>query len=147
MSIPASSILTGELLFPDDGLAVLQKASYDPAAERGFEGLSRSFFWSDELLRNFMRVCRNHGSMAHRFVMEYRSSLMLGGAIEEYLPVWEQLQNACPAWPGFRPERCSSDLARDLKRAWKRQCLDFERLLRDGKQDGQAVEPTRREQE
>ena len=139
MSIPASPIPSGELLFPDDGLALLREAVYDPEAERGFEGLSRSFFWSDELLRNVMRVCRNHGSMAHFFVMEYRSSLILGNAIEENRPVWEQLQNACPAWPGFRPERCSTDLAGDLKRAWKRQCLEFDRTLRDLEQEDSSV--------
>ncbi len=139
MADQASDVSSDDLLFPDEGLALLQKAVYDTEAERGFEWLSRSFSWSDELLDKVMRVCRNHGSMAHFFVMEYRSSLILGNAIEKYRPVWEQLQNACPAWPGFRPERCSEDLAGDLKRAWKQQCLEFERMLRDGEQEDSLV--------
>jgi hypothetical protein len=118
------------MLFPDEALECLRLARYDPQATRGFECLSTSFHWSDERLPQAMRLCRNHESRAHFYVMVYRTSLIKGEPIEEYGRAWEQLREACPEWPGFRPERCSADLLPAWRRALKRMCIDFERDLR-----------------
>jgi hypothetical protein len=63
--------------------------------------------------------------------MVFRTSLIRGEPIEEYRRNWEQLREACPAWPGFRPERCSTELLPAWQRALKRMCIDFERGLRE----------------
>ena len=120
-----------EFLFPDEALALLRLARYDPQARRGFEMLSTSFSWSDEGLPRALRLCRNHGSEAAFYVMVFRTSLIKGEPIEEYRRTWEQLRAACPEWPGFRPERCSTELRPEWERALKRMCLDFERELRE----------------
>ena len=114
-----------EMLFPEEVLAILREARYDPEARRGFEALRASFHWSDECLPRVSRLCMNRESQACFNVMVYRSSLIRGKAIEEFRRTWEQLREACPEWPGFRPERCSTDLASDLDRAIKKMCLEI----------------------
>lgn len=117
-------------LFPDEALAFLQKARFDEHATRGFELMSLSFWWSDEKLREVGRICRSNESHAHRAVMEFRSSLILGRPIEVYRPAWDQLLAACPNWPGFRPERLSPDLLSEWTREKRRACVAFEREVR-----------------
>jgi len=108
------------MLFPSEALALLRDACYDPEAHCGFAGLPCGFNWSDELLVKARPICLAHGSRADFYLMAYRSSLIRGEPIEEYLFPWDQLQAACPDWPGFRPERCNTELARSLERisAW-----------------------------
>ena len=112
-----------EMLFPEEGLTLLRTARYDPTAKRGFEWLTCAFHWSDELLSKVARICLNHESRAYFYAMVFRSSLIKGTPIEEYRRTWDQLRVACPDWPGFRPERCSTDLAPALERIIKRQCM------------------------
>jgi hypothetical protein len=133
-----------EMLFPEEALTFLRQMRHDPEARRGFECLSTSFYWSDEGLARALRLCMNHGSRATFYAMVFRSSLIKGEPIEEYRRTWEQLRAACPEWPGFRPERCSTALLRDWQRAVKRMCIDFERDLRDSERGGgQEAEPDR----
>ncbi len=119
-----------EMLYPEEAFALLREMRYDPEARREFESLSSSFYWPDEGLRQAMRLCRNHDSRATFYTMAYRTSLIKGEPIEEYRRNWEQLQAACPDWPGFRPERCSTELLPAWRRARKRMCVDFEREMR-----------------
>ena len=124
-----------EILFPEEALAFLREARYDPNACRGMESLSASFHWSDEWLSRVVRLCLDHSSRAYFYVIVYRTSLIEGKPIEEYRRVWEHLLQACPEWPGFRPERCSTDLRLALGRTRKRLCIDFERDLRESERD------------
>jgi hypothetical protein len=126
-----------EMLFPEEALAFLTEARYDPDARRGFEGLSTSFHWSDERLPRVVRLCLNHDSRAYFYAMVYRTSLIKGEPIEAYRRVWEQLREACPEWPGFRPERCSTELQPAWERAMKRMCMGLERELRDSEHSEQ----------
>jgi hypothetical protein len=131
-----------ELLYPDEALAYLRRMRYHPDARRGFECLSTSFHWSDEGLPRAMRLCANHESRATFYTMVFRSSLIKGEPIEEYRRNWEQLRAECPEWPGFRPERCGSELLPEWERAAKRMCVDVEREMRAaGRGDGGEVEP------
>jgi hypothetical protein len=130
-----------EMLFPEEALAMLQQARYDPEARRGYEALTCAFYWSDELLSKVHRICLNHGSRAYFYLMVFRSSHVRSKPIEEYRRTWEQLQAAAPEWPGFRPERCSTDIARDLDRTTKRQCIALERELREVVEGENHAEP------
>jgi len=120
-----------EVLYPEEALAFLRQMRHDPQASRGFESLSTSFHWSDEGLPRAMRLCMNHESRATFYTMVFRTSLIKGEPIEEYRRNWDQLRQACPEWPGFRPERCSTDLLPAWQRAHKRMCLDFIREMRE----------------
>lgn len=120
-----------EILYPEEALVFLRKMQYDPEARRGFEGLSTSFYWSDEGLPPAMRLCRDHESRATFYTMVFRTSLIRGEPIEEYRRNWKQLQAACPEWPGFRSERCSTDLLPAWQRELKRMCIGFEREMRE----------------
>jgi hypothetical protein len=119
-----------EVLYPEEALAFLQTMRYAPDARRGFEGLSGSFHWSDEGLPRAMRLCLNYESRATFYTMVFRTSLIKGEPIEEYRRNWDQLRATCPDWPGFRPERCGTDLLPAWQRTLKRMCVGFERDLR-----------------
>jgi hypothetical protein len=123
-----------EMLFPDEALAVLRQARYNPQARRGLEYLTMSFHWSDEGLSQAVRACRKHDSRAYHFAMVLRTSVMQGTPVEEYRPTWDQLRKACPEWPGFRPQRCSPELLPVWQREVRRMCLGLERELRDVEQ-------------
>jgi hypothetical protein len=131
-----------ERLFPEEALAFLRQTRYDPGARLGIECLSTNFHWSDEQLPQAMRLCLNHGSRATFYVMMFRTSLIQGEPLEEYRRTWAQLRAACPEWPGFRPERCSTALLPAWRRACSRMCLGFEREIRDSERgEGQPAEP------
>jgi hypothetical protein len=104
-----------EMLFPDEAVAFLRETRYDPDARRGFEALTCALHWSDERLPRVARMCMNHGSRAYFYLMVFRSSLIQGKPKEEYRRTWDQLEAACPDWPGFRPERSSTELAEHLE--------------------------------
>jgi hypothetical protein len=116
-----------EMSFPEEALAFLRDARYDPDARRGFECLTTSFHWSDERLSRVVRLCLNHESRAYFYAMVYRTSLIKREPVEEYRRTWDQLREACPDWPGFRPERCSPDLFPAWQRELKRMCIGIER--------------------
>jgi hypothetical protein len=128
-----------EMLYPEEALAFLRQMRHDPEARQGFECLSTSFHWSDEGLPRAMRLCMNHGSRATFHTMVFRTSLIKGEPIEAYRRNWEQLRAAWPEWPGFRPERCSTDLLPAWQRALKRMCIGFEREMRESER-GEVAE-------
>jgi hypothetical protein len=121
------------LLFPDEALDILRGASYRPDAERSYEIMSGSFWWSDELVREASAACRRHDSWAFRYLMGYRGSLIRGAPDAELKPVWEQVARACPHWPGLRSERNSPTLASELHQEGRKQCVEFLRWGRESR--------------
>jgi hypothetical protein len=111
------------MLFPDEALGLLREARHDPEAERGFNKASGAFLWSDELLHRARPLCAKGGSHAELYLLRYRRSLICGEPIEEYRRPWDQLRAACPDWPGFRPERSTTALARGQERERRLQAL------------------------
>jgi len=106
--------MSSNQLFPASALAILRKAHYDEKATRNYEILSGGFWWSDELLRDVATVCMEVDSYAYGYVMAYRASISTGTPRDDLRGAWDQLLLECPDWPGFRPERCATTLARDL---------------------------------
>jgi len=104
----------GEMLFPDEAFALLQQARWDASATRQYEIMSGGFAWSDEWPSDVAYLCVERGSWAFRYVMGYRASLIRGAPREELRAPWDQLLRECPEWPGFRPERSSPALTKDL---------------------------------
>jgi hypothetical protein len=106
----------GEPYFPEQAIAVLRAARFDPAANPGLELLSGSLIWDDEGYLEFVPICRHFGCLAYWEPVVFRSSLILGRPDERSRWGWEELQRVCPGWPGFRPERRSESLRAELER-------------------------------
>lgn len=119
------------MLFPDEAIAILRAATFDPAVDKFYEVMSDSFWWPDELVRETSEVCRRHNSWAFRFLMGFRGSVIRGEPNAGLLPTWQQVAESCPAWPGLRPERNSPSLASELRREGRRQCVDLRRFERE----------------
>jgi hypothetical protein len=93
-----------------------------PDAVREYELLSDAFVWSDETPK-----VKGSPPAAFRHLLAYRSFLIRGKSHELLRRVWENVQAACPTWPGFRAERCSPTLARELERFSRRGLKEVKR--------------------
>jgi hypothetical protein len=103
--------------FPEKAVAVLRAARFDPSATPSLELLSGAFIWSDERYLEFVAYCSHDGVLTYWEPVIYRSSLILGRPDAESRSGWKELRQACPNWPGFRAERSSESLRKDLERA------------------------------
>jgi|SRR5208337_1349664 len=112
---------------------------FDPAAQGGFEVMSGGLLWPDEFPRPGSpewAAVKPH--WVYRYLLAYRASVTLGEARDEFRPVWEQVTQHAPNWPGLRPERRGEQARRRLRAALRRQekCLsDLEAHLGAGGQD------------
>jgi len=122
-------------LIPVPALEVLRRARWDQNASREIELLSLSFYWSDEMIWEVGMRCMeiDHNNCSFKDLLLYRSSLVRGEPNEQYYAVWDQVRKACPQWPGFRENRCSTDLRGDLDSAIRKQRASIERDLRKHK--------------
>ena len=105
-----------EPYFPEQAVAILRSARFDRTARPSVEMMSGSFIWDDEASFEFVAICRHHGCMAYWEPFVFRSSLIRGEPDESSRRGWEELERACPEWPGFRPERRSESLRLELER-------------------------------
>ena len=100
-----------DVLFPAEALAIMRKARWRPWARRRYDGLSPGFYWSDEFP---WRVSDAWTQQCHA-VIAFRASLILGEPRAPMRPVWDQLEQECPRWPGFRLARRSPALRHRLE--------------------------------
>lgn len=101
--------------FTDAALAVFDRMPFDPAATYAYEHLAGGFVWTDE----FPPVSSdNWKSLSHddlyRFVIHIRRSITLGNEELLSLPLWRQLEQHAPHWPGLRPERRTGRIRKRL---------------------------------
>lgn len=122
-------------LVPIEALDVLRQARWDKDATRSLELLSLCFYWSDELFLESMEPCMRFDdeNYSFKYLMMYRESLIRGQPNKKYRDVWDQVLEACPDWPGFREDRCSSGLRAALDSSIRKACASFERFLRENK--------------
>ena len=75
----------------------------EPAAhpEVFYENMSGALIWEDEVSRAWPSSFIG----ALRFVVAYRTSLMLGNPRLELEPAWRLALKTFPNWVGFRPDR------------------------------------------
>ncbi len=102
--------MTDRTIFPEGALELLRQVRYDPAAECHYEGMSGGLVWSDEFPREVISACHAEHNFAFRYVLAYRASLIREAPREKFRPVWHQLLQECPHWPGLRYERQSPSL-------------------------------------
>lgn len=81
----------------------------DPEAKCGYELLSDALVWSDEWPK-FAVLRQVPGWEVVRFVLHFRTTLILGDPDEEYREYWDAALRLFPDWPGFLPERRSRTL-------------------------------------
>jgi hypothetical protein len=123
-------------LFSPTALSILDRMPFDPDARASYELLSGALMWPDECPRpgtpEFAAVAPVG---AYRYLVAYRASITLGGERTKFRPVWEQVVQYAPNWPGLCPERRGERARRRLLAAQRQQarCLDeLERHLRGG---------------
>jgi hypothetical protein len=120
------------MLFPEQALVVLRQARWDALALRSYELMSGGFHWSDErLLGDVAFLCMEQGCWAFRFIIGYRASLIRSAPREELRAPWEQLLRECPNWPGFRQERSSPELLRELETEDERTARELDQLTQE----------------
>jgi hypothetical protein len=112
--------MSSEFHFPESALAILRRTRCDANAHYWYDGMSNCPIWDDEFPLTALIECALRDNWAFRFVLLYRSSLILGKPREEIRASWDQLALECPQWPGFRPERRSTEFVRWLKVERKR---------------------------
>ena len=59
--------------------------------------------WSDELPKVALT---DRQEQAIRYLLNYRTGLILREANSSLEPLWNKAKSAFPRWPGFAPERC-----------------------------------------
>jgi hypothetical protein len=117
----------GVPLFSAAALAVLDRQPFDPAARGSYEMMSGGLMWRDE----FPEVGSPEWQLVaadwvYRYLIGYRASITLGEERAAFRPVWEQVVQMAPNWPGLREERRGDDARRRLSAARRssKRCLD-----------------------
>ena len=118
-------------LFPPEAIEILAGARWSPDAKRHFDAMSGGFYWSDECWDAAIDACMEYPNYAFRELLAYRASLINGEPRAKYQDAWEQVKAGSPSWPGFRAERVSAVLARDLEQANRVMLRRFDRLEKE----------------
>lgn len=88
---------------------LLEALPFDPSAALGYDMLAGGVVWSDEL-PEFDVVCRVHQWDTIRYVLRYRTTLILGEPEEAFREYWDEARRQFPRWPGFDERRLSVDV-------------------------------------
>ena len=67
--------------------------------------LADALYWSDELPKGLEKDCEN----ALRFVLRYRSSVIVGRPEVEYEAIWLAARKLFPKWIGFLEKRSTAN--------------------------------------
>ena len=108
-------------------LAALNCRVYDPAAKGRYEYLSGGLIWPDEFppfgSPDWMEIGVD---FVNRYLIADRASITIGKERESFRPVWEQVVEFAPNWPGLREDRRGSRAKKRLLAAKRREakCLD-----------------------
>jgi hypothetical protein len=115
--------------FSAPALAILNAMPADPDATYAYEHLSGGFVWSDELpdIRSADWKIVRHDYI-YRFLINLRRCITLGDASLESTPLWQQMVNDAPAWPGLLPERRTGNVAKRLLATERLAHRSYERM-------------------
>lgn len=117
-----------------DLIAILKQAAYDPEANREYDLFAGGFCWSDEFPPAYWDACTRLGHV-NRYLIGHRVTRILGQNDDRFLPIWQAVEQAVPMWPGLRPERRSTALAKDLLAQYRRDEKSLRRLERESRRD------------
>jgi hypothetical protein len=95
-------------------LSFLRSMTADPSAVASYEYLTGGLVWSDEVPADEQGRRTVWRSLAFRMAIAYRASLTIGEERAEFRPLWQQIEQDAPSWPGLRPDRRGEAARRQL---------------------------------
>ena len=115
--------------FSDQALAILNALPVDPDATYAYEHLSGGFMWTDEFppLRSADWKIVRHDYI-YRYLINMRRCITLGDSALESTPLWLQVVNNAPDWPGLLPERRTGRIVKRLLAAERLAHRCYERM-------------------
>lgn len=99
---------------PRELLTLLRQTSFDPLAIRKYNVLDGGFRWSDEFPDGFFEEVLRLDYWLDRYLAAHRAEITLGGDVDRFREIWQEVEREAPTWPGLRVERSSRDLAIEL---------------------------------
>jgi len=119
-----------EFLFSPAALEILDSQQHNPAAKGVFEWLSGGLVWPDER-PEVSEPGRElvFANAAFGCLLASRAAITLGKETGIW-PVWEQMLQHAPNWPGLRPERRGEQARKRLLAAQRRQDRCFAEIER-----------------
>lgn len=106
--------------FSEAALAILDSMPVDPQATYFYEHLSGGFIWRDEF-PDMNLNSREWDIVSHdylyRYLVRIRRCITLGQAELESHPLWQQVVNRAPNWPGLLVERRAGRIVKRLRAA------------------------------
>ncbi|GAB5406713.1 MAG: hypothetical protein Aurels2KO_49440 [Aureliella sp.] len=113
--------------FTDEAIAILGALQADPDADYSYDHLSGGFLWTDEFppIDSSAWTIVKHDYI-YRFLLRMRRCITLGDTAIEQTPLWQQMINDAPNWPGLLLERRSGRIVKRLIAAERiaNTCLD-----------------------
>jgi hypothetical protein len=110
-------------------LAFLNSMAVDPDAHGTMEYMSAALIWSDEWPNvespDFPAVESNLMA-SYTSLLAYRASITFGKERQDLRPLWDQVVEHAPRWPGLRPERRGVDARRLLEVARRAMDTDLD---------------------
>ena len=89
-------------------------------AQVEYRATSDALVWSDEFPATDIG-----DEQAIRYLLKYRTSIIVGVSVEAIKPYWDAAKQAFPEWPGFSMERCQySSSLKSWYEKMKRTCED-----------------------
>jgi hypothetical protein len=107
----------------------LQVLRPSPGAVLSYELLSDSLVWSDEIPELEGKADRPFWPL--RYVLRFRTSLIVGAPDEPYREYWEEAQRLFPDWPGFDARRQAPDLKAEYDRFKAQAAADIRELFEE----------------
>ena len=95
-------------------LSLLRQARYDPAARRGYDHFAGGFLWSDEFPEGWSKVTFRLDDWLQRKLVADRAAVILGGDVDRFMAIWQEVERVAPDWPGLRPERRDRAVSAEL---------------------------------
>jgi hypothetical protein len=110
--------------------ACLQVLRPSPGAVLSYELLSDALVWSDEIPElEGARADRPFWPL--RYVLRYRTSLILGAPEEQFREYWDAAQRLFPDWPGFDPRRQAPAFKAEYERFKAQAAADIRELFEE----------------
>ena len=114
-------------MFSDDALAVLNSMPHDASATFAYHHFAGGFYWSDEFPDTTSPDWNvvSHDDV-YRYLIRIRRCITFDDADLASLPLWRQVVDFAPNWPGLRADRREGAIVKRLRAAERlaEKCLD-----------------------
>jgi hypothetical protein len=101
----------------------------DAGAVLFYELMSDALAWSDEIPEMESQQVRAFRPL--RFLLRYRTSLILGQPDQRYQEYWDEALTLFPEWPGFEPRRRAAELRQSYDQFRAQASADIKELFKE----------------